>query len=95
MMRVIGQQGGLPFLVVGGHASRVEAVVGSPVAVPTAQDGGPGQARLGAFQAEHLEEPPFVMDGSAPLLIVVGDHERVVARPAAAGHPCGRDEVAQ
>ena len=56
-----------------------------------AQDCRPGEARLEAFEHQPLEERPVVVAGDAPLLVVVGDHQRVGADPFATlprlGHP--------
>ena len=73
----------------------VEVVVGGPVAVTAAQDGGPREACLGAFEAEHLEEAALVVERPAPLVVVVGHHGRVVADPAAAGQAAARAQVGQ
>ena len=48
------------------------------------------QAGLRAFEDQHLEEVSVVVDGHAPLLVVVA-HREVVGRPGAAlaGHGAG------
>ena len=57
------------------------------VALALAQDRRPGEARLRALQVEQLEEHLLVAHGHAPLLVVVGDVERIVlGHPAAARH---------
>ena len=51
----------------------------------TVQNGLPGQARLKGLQNQQLEEFPVVVLGHAPLLVVVGDLQRVARiAPAAA-----------
>ena len=95
MMRGSASSSRLPIVVVGGHAPGIEAVVGGPVALPAAQDGGPREAGLGALEAEHLEEALLVVERLAPLVVVVGHHERVVAGPAAAGQAPAAEQVVQ
>jgi hypothetical protein len=51
---------------------------------PLAQDREPAQARLEALEADLLEQPPVVGDGKAPLAVVIGDVEFVLAAPPAA-----------
>jgi len=64
------------------HRRRVEPGERAAVVLSLFQNRGPGEARLGALEHEKLEEPAIVADGHAPLFVVVGDHQRVVARPA-------------
>ena len=63
---------------------RLEAVEGAPEVVALAQDGDPGEARLEAVEEQLLEERAAVALGNAPLLVVVGDVERIGPRPQAA-----------
>ena len=57
-----------------------------------AQDGDPRQARLKAVEHQLLEQRAVVLFGHAPFLVVIGDIERVHARPGAAAEPVGVDE---
>jgi hypothetical protein len=66
-----------------GDAIRVEPLEGGAKAFTLAQDRQPAEAGLEALEAEPLVEPALVADGASPLLIVVGDVERVGGRPAA------------
>src|SRR3954468_7682330 len=66
-----------------GHALRVEAVDGGTEAFALAQDREPAEARLEPLEAEPLVDAALVAHGPAPLLVVVGDVERVGRRPAA------------
>src|SRR5690606_27032783 len=50
------------------------------------QDRQPAQPRLEALEAELLEEAPVVAHRPAPLVVVVREVERVLARPPAALH---------
>ena len=54
-----------------------------------AQDGDPRQAGLEPVEDELLEQRPVVIFGRAPLLVVIGDVERVGARPRATQEPVG------
>src|SRR5215210_5751235 len=80
----IGQQFLDLSFAVPGDLLRIEAVECAPVAPALLEDRQPAQARLRPFQHEHLEEPLVVVDRDAPLLVVVGDVERVGAYPGAA-----------
>ena len=62
----------------------VEVGEGAAEVLALAQDGQPGQAGLEALEAELLEQVAVVRRRPAPLLVVVGRVERVVAAPAAA-----------
>src|SRR5439155_1336905 len=68
-----------------GHLRRVEAGEGLAVALALAQDRQPGQAGLGAVEQELLVPAPVVVDGDAPLLVVVAGEELVARGPGAAG----------
>src|SRR5690606_24215763 len=61
----------------------IEVVERLPVAVALPEDGDPGEPRLRTFQGEHLEEVAVVVRRDAPLLIVIGDVERIRPRPLA------------
>src|SRR5690606_38685907 len=65
------------------HEPDIEAAVDLPVTLALAQDGDPRQARLQAFEHQHLEQVPGVPAGHAPLLIVVALVERVSGTPLA------------
>ena len=67
----------------------VEAVEGGAVALAPVENGAPGEPRLRPFEDEELEESAVVVDGDAPLFIVVALHEGVVAGPRAAGEEIG------
>ena len=81
--RVFKERVDLP-LAVARDALRVEAVERLGVGLALLQDGVPAQSRLRALENQHLEEPAVVANRHAPLLVVVGDVERVVVHPAAA-----------
>ena len=79
------QQGGGLRLPVGRDPLRNEAAEGGAEGFPLVQNGLPGQARLKGLQNQQLEEFPVVVLGHAPLLVVVGDVQRVARiAPAAA-----------
>jgi hypothetical protein len=48
------------------------------------QHGAPGQARLESLEGQALEDARLVVDGHAPLRVVVGAQERVVGGPGRA-----------
>src|SRR5260370_638978 len=81
--RICQKRGDLPF-VVAGDLPRVEPVERAPVGVPLAQDRAPAQPRLGTLEDEKLKKDAIVVQGNAPLLVVVGDVQRVGACPAPA-----------
>ena len=64
---------------------RIEVSEHSAVGVALLQDGGPAKSCLGAFEDEEFEKGVVVVDGDAPLVVVVVDHERVGAGPGASG----------
>jgi hypothetical protein len=57
---------------------------GPPETLALAQYDGPAEPRLESIQNQEFEDFPIVMDGNAPLLVVVGDHQGIVEFPAAA-----------
>ena len=57
----------------------------SAIGVAFLEDGGPAEARLGAFEDEEFEKGAVVVDGDAPFVVVVVEHEWVGAGPGAAG----------
>src|SRR5882724_2311479 len=63
---------------------RIESGKGPAVPLALAQDRAPGESRLRAFEREELEQDPVVVHRPTPLLVVVGAHGRVRARPRAA-----------
>ncbi len=65
------------------HLLDVEAGEGPPVARAPLEDRQPREPRLGALEHEMLEEVPVVARRHAPLLVVVGEVERVLADPVA------------
>ena len=58
---------------------------GLAVSFAFAENRDPGQSRLRAFEHQKLEQDPVVVDGFAPLFVVVLDVEFVRTGPAAAG----------
>src|SRR5690606_6871528 len=77
------QQGLEAALLHSRYAIGLEAVEDLPVALPLAQDGDPGEARLRSFEDQELEQALVVAHRHAPLLVVVGDVERIRAAPGA------------
>ena len=75
--------------VVAGHLPGIEAVEGAPVGRALPENRDPGEAGLGALEAEELEEPAVVVERNAPLAVVVRAVERVGPGPAAAGAVVG------
>ena len=63
---------------VGGDFLGVEVGEGFAEVFPLVEDGLPGEAGLHAFEAEELELLLVVVEGDAPLVVVVGHHEGVV-----------------
>src|SRR5204863_1177639 len=69
---------------------------GGAIPIALAEDRQPAQTGLGALQGQHLEEVAVVVDGDAPLLVVIRQVQRIVGGPAAAdGHasPPARDRT--
>jgi hypothetical protein len=62
----------------------IEAIERGAEVLPLAQDGQPGKARLEPFQADFFKQAMIVGDVLAPLLIVIGDVERIVGNPETA-----------
>src|SRR2546428_415349 len=67
------QQRGNGCLSVLGHPCRIKVSKGTAVVVPLAQHSIPAQPGLCRLQDEKLEEPPIIVDGDAPFLVVVGN----------------------
>src|SRR6267378_1755913 len=80
-----------PFVshVVTGYSFRVEAMQCPAVVLSLREDGVPRKPGLRAFQDEELEQLAVVPHRHAPLLVVVGDGERVARPGAAALHATG------
>src|SRR5688572_5385852 len=57
------------------NGRRVEFGEDAPVVLPLLQDRRPAETRLGTFEREKLEQHAVIVDGHAPLGIVVGDVE--------------------
>jgi hypothetical protein len=85
----IGEELPDPGRPVVGDLPGMEAVEGAAVRRPLPEDRDPGEAGLSALQAQELEEPSIVVQGDAPLAIVIRAVERVGAGPAAAGAVVG------
>ena len=64
---------------------RVEAAERGSERLALAQDRRPRQARLERFERQPLEQLGVVVDRPAPLVVVVGDHQRVRVRAVRAG----------
>jgi hypothetical protein len=62
----------------------IEAAVRAPIGLALAQHRDPREPRLRALEDQHLEETAVIVDRNAPLLVVIGDVERIVPGPAAA-----------
>ena len=73
-----------PWRVVARDFLRVETVEGGAEGGALAQDGDPRQAGLEAVERELLEQGAIVPFRDAPLLVVIGEIERVDPRPRAA-----------
>ena len=67
-----------------GQPLPVEPLEDPAVTLPLAQDCQPGQASLRTLEVQELEEPAFIGNRHAPLLVVVGPVVCVVAAPGAA-----------
>jgi hypothetical protein len=66
--------------------ARIEAGESPPVSRALAEDGRPAEPRLGAFQDEQLEEPAVVVQGHAPLAVVIRHLCRPLRPVAAPSH---------
>jgi hypothetical protein len=62
----------------------VELIEGFAVVVAFFEDGEPAKAGLGPFEVEHFEEEAVVVDGNAPLGVVIGE-EGVEGGPVTTG----------
>jgi hypothetical protein len=66
------------------HGRRVEAPEGVAIALALAEDRHPRQPRLRAVERQLLVPAAVVVDRNAPLLVVIGDHQRILAGPETA-----------
>src|SRR5207249_10260739 len=57
--------------------------------IPPQQDCFPRETRLRAFQQQHLEMFPVIVNRHPPLIVMIGDEMRLAADPAAAGLTIG------
>src|SRR5690606_5946958 len=73
----VGHEPGDVGLAVAGHDLGVEPVEGGQEGRALAQDGDPRQPGLERLQAQQAEQGALVAQGAAPLLVVVGDVQRV------------------
>src|SRR5205814_4987788 len=70
--------------IVASHALRVEPVERLEEAGALMQNDAPGEPGLEAVEHELREQVPVAVERDAPLLVVVSEHQRVIAaRPAA------------
>ena len=83
----IGQEAPHRAAVEARHARGIEAAEGLPEVLALAQDGQPAQPGLESLEADLFEETTVVVDGKAPLLVVIADIERVRPRPPAPPRP--------
>src|SRR3954451_24628929 len=68
----------------------IESGEGLAVPLTLPQDRRPGEASLRSVQQKLLVPAPIVVDRNAPLLVVVGEHQRVITGPEAALDRGGR-----
>jgi hypothetical protein len=59
----------------------IEAIERPNERLALAQDRRPGESRLEPLEDQAFKKVAVVMTGNAPLLIVIGDHQRVVSSP--------------
>src|SRR4249920_932612 len=78
----VGEQAPAFARAVTGDLFHVEAGERTPVVLALGEDRVPGKPRLRALEREAFEELSIVVHRDAPLLVVVGDGERVL-RPGA------------
>src|SRR5882672_6563150 len=62
-------------LVVSSHPGRIESAEGSAGTLPLVQDYFPPQPRMGAFENQKLKKPAIVVDGHAPFVVMICDHQ--------------------
>ena len=80
---------------IAGDDLRIEAVESAAEVLPLAQDRDPGEAGLETIEDQLLEQGPVVRLGHAPVGVVIGDIERIDARPGAAGLAVGMVDEAR
>ena len=68
---------------------RIEVVEGAAEIVALAQDRDPREPRLEAVENELLEQRAVVALRHAPLLVVIGDVERILFGPGTTSKPSG------
>lgn len=62
-----------PFLPIGADLLQIKIVKGLSEGLPLVEDTLPGEPRLKALQNQHFKQPAVVVDGDAPLLVVIPD----------------------
>src|SRR5207253_249414 len=62
---------------------RVEVSEGLAVGIPFAKDRHPAQPRLRALEDQEFKQQAVVVDGDAPLAVVVFEHQGIALPPAA------------
>ena len=82
----VGAESFTIFVGVGGHCCDVETLERGAVAFAAVQYRSPRESGLRAFEDKEFEERPVVVDGDAPILVVVSLHQRVVSSPFASDH---------
>jgi hypothetical protein len=82
---LVGEQPCDVAVAVGRDDVGLEAVERLAEAGPFAEDDQPREPGLEGLERQELEHRPLVAQGPAPLVVVVGDVERVAGAPAAAG----------
>ena len=66
------------------HLLRIELRKRSTIAIPPQQDCFPRKTRLRAFQQQHLEMLPVIVNRHPPLMVMIGDEMRFATDPSAA-----------
>jgi hypothetical protein len=81
--RRVGEQALNVAVAEGGDPVGIEPFERGAKALALAQDRQPAEPGLETLETQSLVEPALIADGATPLLVVVGDVERVGRRPAA------------
>src|SRR3954464_1826419 len=89
----IGEQPAPIARTVGGDLFHLEPPQRPPVVLALGEDGGPGEPRLRALEREAFEKLAVFEHRDAPLLVVVGDRERVLGPGATLLAACGAHAV--
>ena len=76
-------------LIEPGDPFDVESVKYLTEGAPLPEDGDPREAGLEPFEAQFLEQPAIVTNGSAPLIIVIGGVFGAPVAPTAPDHAVG------